>query len=76
MIFAAAPAEAPNDLGLYCYCEGQVNRLTTPEDFQPITQVAPGRPLVSLTSDTQQTTAFIAPTSSGDSTAIYVTAIP
>ena len=76
MIFAAAPTEAPNDLGLYCYCDGQVNRLTTPEDFQPITLAAPGRPLVSLTGDTQQTTAFIAPTSSGDSTAIYVTAIP
>jgi hypothetical protein len=76
MIFAAAPAEAPNDLGLYCYCDGQLNRLSTPEDFQPITQPAPGKPLVSLTGDTQQTTAFIAPTSSGDSTAIYVTAIP
>jgi hypothetical protein len=76
MIFAAAPADAPSDLGLYCYCEGQVNRLTAPEDFQPIAQVAPGRLLVSLTSDTQQTTAFIASTPGGDSTAIYVTAIP
>lgn len=76
MIFAAAPADAPNDLGLYCYCNGQVNRLTTPEDFQPVTQPAPGKPLVSLTGDTQQTTAFIVPTASVDSTAIYVTAIP
>ena len=76
MIFAAAPADAPNDLGLYCYCDGQLNRLTTPEDFQPITQPAPGKPLFSLTGDTQQTTAFIVPTASVDSTAIYVTAIP
>jgi hypothetical protein len=76
MIFAAAPADAPNDLGLYCYCDGQLSRLTTPEDFQPVTQPAPGKPLVSLTGDTQQTTAFIVPTASVDSTAIYVTAIP
>jgi len=76
MIFAAAPAEAPNDLGLYCYCDGLLNRLTSPEDFQPVTQPAPGKPLLSLTGDTQQTTAFIAPTSNGENTAIYVTAIP
>jgi len=76
MIFAAAPADAPNDLGLYCYCDGQVNRLTTPEEFQPLTQGAPGKPLVSLAGDAQQTTAFIAPTAGGDNTAIYVTTIP
>jgi hypothetical protein len=56
MIFAAAPADAPSDFGLYCYCDGQVNRLTTPEDFQPITQSAPGKPLTSLTSDTHSGT--------------------
>jgi hypothetical protein len=76
MIFAAAPADAPNDLGLYCYCDGQLNLLTTPEDFQPITQGAPGKPLLSLTGDTQQTVAFIAATSAGDNTAIFVTALP
>jgi hypothetical protein len=76
MIFAAAPADTPNDLGLYCYCDGQLNRLTTAEDFQPITQAAPGKPLTSLTGDGQQTMAFIVPSASGDSTAIYVTAIP
>jgi hypothetical protein len=76
MIFAAAPVDAPNDIGLYCYCNGQADRLTTPEDFQPITQPAPGKPLVSLTGDTQQTRAFIASTSGGDNTAIYVTALP
>ena len=75
LIFAAAPADAPNDLALYCDCDGQENRLTTPEDFLPMTSAAPGKPLFSLTGDTQQTVAFIAPTSSGDRAGIYVTAI-
>ena len=75
MIFAAAPTDAPNDLALYCNCDGQENRLTTPEDFLPITSAGPGKPILSLTGDTQQTIAFIAPTNGGDNTAIYVTAI-
>jgi len=75
MIFAAAPTDAPNDLALYCNCDGQENRLTTPEDFLPITAAGQGKPIVSLTGDTQHTIAFIAPTPSGDNTAIYVTAI-
>jgi hypothetical protein len=75
MIFAAAPTDAPNDLALYCNCDGQANRLTTPEDFLTITSAGPGKPILSLTGDTQQTIAFIAPTNSGDNTAIYVTAI-
>jgi len=75
LIFAAAPADAPNDLALYCNCEGQVNRLTTSDDFLPIAVAGPGKPILSLTGDTQQTIAFIAPGPSGDNTAIYVTAI-
>ncbi len=75
MIFAAAPTDALNDLALYCNCDGQENRLTTPEDFQSITSAGPGKPILSLTGDTQQTIAFIAPTNGGDDTAIYVTAI-
>ena len=75
MIFAAAPTDALNDLALYCNCDGQENRLTTPEDFQSITSAGPGKPILSLTGDTQQTIAFIAPTNGGDNTAIYVTAI-
>jgi hypothetical protein len=75
MLFAAAPADAPNDLALFCNCDGQANRLTTPDDFLPIATAGPGKPIVSLTGDTQQTVAFIAPTTSGDNTAIYVTAI-
>ncbi len=76
LIFAAAPTDAANDLALYCNCDGQANRLTTPEDFLPVTSAAPGKPIISLSGDTQQTIAFIAPTASGDNTAIYVTAIP
>jgi hypothetical protein len=73
MIFAAAPTDAPNDLALYCDCDGDINRLTTPEDFLPITVAGPGKPIVSLTGDAQQTVAFIAPGATGDNTAIYVT---
>jgi hypothetical protein len=75
LIFAAAPFDAPNDLALYCDCNGQENRLTTPDDFLPIVSAAPGKPILSLTGDSQQTVAFIAPTPDGDNTAIYVTAI-
>jgi len=76
IIFAAAAAEPAADLGLYCYCDGQVIRLTSPEDFLPITQAAPGMPVLSLTGDSQQTLAFIAPGSGGVASAIYVTSIP
>ena len=75
MIFAAAPTDATNDLALFCNCDGQLNRLTTPDDFLPITTAGPGKSIFSLTGDTRQTIAFIAPTLSGDNTAIYVTAI-
>ncbi len=76
MIFAAAPTDAPSDLALYCNCDGQEDRLTTPDDFLPITTAGPGKPIFSLTGDTQQTTAFIAPTiNGGDNTGIYVTTI-
>jgi hypothetical protein len=75
MLFAAAPTDAPNDLALFCNCDGQSNRLTTPDDFLPITAAGPGKLILSLTGDTQQTVAFIAPTTSGDNSAIYVTAI-
>ena len=75
IIFASTPADAPNDLALFCDCEGQVNRLTTSDDFLPITTAGPGKPILSLTGDTQQTVAFIGPGSGGDNTAIYVTSI-
>jgi hypothetical protein len=77
IILAAAPAAQENDLALYCYCEGQVIRLTSPEEFLPITQFSSGRRISSLASDSQNTTAFIAPNDAGaDSVAIYVTPVP
>lgn len=76
IIFAATGADSPQDLGLYCYCSGQVNRLTSAEEFFPITQGAPGKPLLSLVGDSQQTTAFIAPGPGGEASAIYVTNLP
>jgi hypothetical protein len=75
LIYAAAPIDAADDLALYCNCDGQEDRLTTPDDFLPITTAGPGKPIFSLTSDTQQTIAFIGPGATGDNTAIYVTAI-
>jgi hypothetical protein len=77
IIFAAAPAEQPNDLALYCYCDGQVSRLTSSEEFVPVTIPAAGRPISSLTGDGQHTMAFIIRSEAGtDATAIYVVSIP
>jgi hypothetical protein len=77
IIIAAAPADQANDLGLYCYCDGELSRLTSPEEFVPVTIPAAGRPISSLTGDGQHTLAFIAPSETGtDATAIYVVSIP
>jgi hypothetical protein len=76
IIFAATPLDSPDDLGLYCFCEAQVTRLTSAEEFSPLVQAAPGRPILSLVGDSQQTEAFIAPGASEGGAAIYVTSIP
>jgi len=76
IIFAAAPLDSPDDVGLYCYCEGQVTRLTTAEEFSPVVQTAPGKPILSLVGDGQQTEAFIAPGAVESGSSIYVTSIP
>ena len=77
IILAAAPAGQENDLALYCYCEGQVIRLTSPEEFLPITESSQGRRISSLASDGQNTAAFIAPSeAAGDAAAIYVVSLP
>jgi hypothetical protein len=77
IIVAAPPAEQEDDLALYCYREGQVIRLTSPEEFLPITQFSLGRRISSLASDGQNTAAFIAPNEpSGESVAIYVSPLP
>jgi hypothetical protein len=76
IIFAATPVESPDDVGLYCFCAGQVTRLTSAADFSPIVLSAPGKPILSLVGDSQQTEAFIAPGASESGSAIYVTSIP
>jgi hypothetical protein len=76
IIFAGTPADSPDDVGLYCFCEGQVMRLTSAEEFSPIVLGAPGRPILSLAGDSQQAEAFIAPGASEAGSAIYVTSIP
>lgn len=77
IIFAAAPADQESDLALYCFCDGQVTRLTSVEEFRPITEVARGRPIYSLASDSHQTVTFIAPCGEGgDAVGIYVTSLP
>jgi hypothetical protein len=76
IIFAATSLDSPDDIGLYCFCGGQVARLTSADDFAPVVQTAPGKPILSLVGDSQQTTAFIAPSAAGGGSAIYVTSIP
>ena len=76
IIFAATSLDSPDDIGLYCFCGGQVARLTSADDFAPVVQTAPGKPILSLVGDSQQTAAFIAPGAAGGGTAIYVTSIP
>ena len=76
IIFAATSLDSPDDVGLYCYCEGRVTRLTSAEDFSPVVQTAPGKPILSLVGDSQQTEAFIAPGATEGGSAIYVTSIP
>jgi hypothetical protein len=76
IIFAATSLDSPDDIGLYCFCGGQVARLTSVDDFAPVIQTAPGKPILSLVGDSQQTTAFIAPGAAGGGAAIYVTSIP
>lgn len=77
IIFAAAPEDQPADLALFCFCNGRVVRVTSPEEFLPITEAAGGKPIVSLVGDSQNTVAFIAANIEGtDSVAIYVTSVP
>jgi hypothetical protein len=76
ILFAAAPADQPSDLGLFCYREGQLVRLTSPEEFLAVTHDGKGGKILSLTSDAHQTTAFIVPGDQEEAAAIYVTSVP
>jgi hypothetical protein len=75
-LFTAAPADQESDLGLYCYCEGHLVRLTSPEEFLSITHGGKGNRISSLASDALQTTAFIVPGDQEEASTIYATSIP
>ena len=77
IIFTSASLGQEADLAIYCFCNGEVERLTSPEEFWQMTVPAKGRPIFSLSSDGQRTVAFIAPNGeTGDSVGIYVTSLP
>ncbi len=77
VIIAAAPQKNPGDLALYCYCEAELVRLSSPEEFLPVTMAAEGRPVTSIASDGRRTVTFIAPAETGsDATTIFVVSIP
>jgi hypothetical protein len=77
IIFAAANGGEERDLAFYCYCDGQVDRLTSPEEFWQVTVPAQGKPILSLAGDGLRAVSFIAPNGeSGDSVGIYVTSLP
>jgi hypothetical protein len=72
----SAPADQESDIGLYCYCDGQLVRLTSAEEFIPITQGGKGSRIAVLASDAQETAAYIVPGDQEEASAIYVTSIP
>jgi hypothetical protein len=77
VIFAGVPSGKVDDFGLFCFCEGQVTRLTTPADFGLLLNGLNGRPIDSLASDGQGTVALIAPVGTeANGNAIFVCNIP
>jgi hypothetical protein len=77
VIFAAVPAGHEDDFGIFCFCDGQVVRLTSQEDFSLLVHNLNGKPIVSLAGDAQHIVAFIAPVGTQpDANAIFVSYIP
>lgn len=77
VIFAGVPNGKADDFGLFCFCGGQVNRLTTPKDFGLLLDVLKGTPIDSFAGDGQGTVALIAPVGAGPrGNAIFVCNIP
>ncbi len=77
VIFAGIPDGQTDAFGLFCFCGGQVTRLTTPADFGLLLNELNGRPIDSLAGDGHGTVALIAPvgTQPGGN-AIFVCNIP
>lgn len=61
IIFAGEPSGQADNFGLFCFCGGQVVRLTTPADFGLLLNGLGGRPITSFAGDGQGTVALVAP---------------
>ncbi|HET7215334.1 MAG TPA: hypothetical protein VFL79_17225 [Terriglobia bacterium] len=77
IIFAGEPSGQADDFGLFCFCGGQVVRLTTPSDFGLLLNKLGGRPITSFAGDGQGTVALVAPVGAqAGATAIFVCDTP
>lgn len=73
IIFAGEPSGQADDFGLFCFCGGQVVRLTTPSDFGLLLNKLGGRPITSFAGDGHGTVALVAPVGAQPvATAIFV----
>jgi hypothetical protein len=61
IIFAGAPSGDPDGFGIFCFCGGQVVRLTTQVDFGLLLGNLNGKPIGSFAGDGQGTVALVAP---------------
>ena len=61
IMFAGSPSGQANSFGIFCFCEGQVVRLTTQVDFGLLLGNLNGKPIGSFAGDGQGTVAMVAP---------------
>lgn len=61
IIFAGAPSGQANGFGLFCFCGGQVVRLTSQADFGLLLNNLSSKPITSFAGDGQGTVALVAP---------------
>jgi hypothetical protein len=61
IIFAGVPSGQADAFGLFCFCGGQVVRLTTQADFGLLLNNLDGKPIGSFAGDGQGTVALVAP---------------
>lgn len=77
IIVAATAGDQESDLAVYCYCKGQLLRLTSPEDFLTVEEARSSDPVLYFTGDEEHTVSFIGPAGPGrNSAAIYVISLP
>ena len=77
VIFAGVSSGPLGNFGLFCFCDGQVQRLTTPADFGLLLGNLNGKTISSFAGDGQGTVALIAPVGTEpDGNAIFVCDTP